>query len=93
LAVADYSSLRAGNLAVCADGRREIVDLRLAGVESEVAWLEVVQALTERQLGAPELAVIDGNLGLAAAIKQQWPGIAVQRCTNHSKVRRMKATP
>jgi transposase-like protein len=52
-----------------------------------------VQALTERQLGAPELAVIDGNLGLAAAIKQQWPGIAVQRCTNHSKVRRMKATP
>ena len=30
-------------LAVCANGHREIVDLRLAGVESERAWLEVVQ--------------------------------------------------
>jgi putative transposase len=44
---------------------------------------DLVSTLTERQLGAPELAVIDGNPGLAAAIKQQWPGIAVQRCTNH----------
>jgi transposase-like protein len=70
-------------LAVCADGRREIVDLRLAGVESERAWLEVVQALAARKLGAPQLAVIDGNPGLAAALRSQWPAIAIQRCTNH----------
>jgi len=70
-------------LAVCADGRREIVDLRLAGVESECAWLEVVHSLVERKLGAPTLAIIDGNPGLAAALKRQWPGLAIQRCTNH----------
>jgi putative transposase len=70
-------------LAVCANGQREIVDLRLAGVESEHAWLEVVQSLAARQLGAPQLAVIDGNPGLAAALRLQWPAIAIQRCTNH----------
>jgi hypothetical protein len=30
------------------------------------------------------LAVVDGNPGLAAALKVQWPQIAIQRCTNHS---------
>ena len=70
-------------LAVCADGRREIVDLRLAGVASERAWLEVGRSLAERKLGAPQLAAIDGNPGLAAALKQQWPGLAIQRRTNH----------
>jgi putative transposase len=70
-------------LAVCANGHREIVDLRLAGVESERAWLEVVQSLAARKLGAPMLAVIDGNPGLAAALRLQWPALAIQRCTNH----------
>jgi len=69
-------------LGVCADGRRVIVDLRLAGVESERAWLEVMHSLVERKLGRPVLAVIDGNPGLAAALEQQWPGVALQRCAN-----------
>ncbi len=70
-------------LGVCADGRREILDLRLSGVESERAWLDAVQSLVARKLGAPLLAVIDGNPGLAAALKAQWSGMAIQRCTNH----------
>lgn len=70
-------------LGVCADGRRVILDLRLAGVESERSWLDAVHSLVERKLGCPLLAVIDGNPGLAAALERQWPGIAVQRCTNH----------
>ena len=41
-------------------------------------------ALAERaNLGAPVLAVVDGNPGLTAALKVQWPQIAIQRCTNH----------
>jgi len=71
-------------LGVCADVRRVILDLRLAGVESERSWLDAVHSLVERKLGCPLLAVIDGNPGLAAALERQWPGIAVQRCTNHS---------
>ena len=70
-------------LGVCADGRRVILDLRLAGVESERAWLDAVHSLVIRNLGAPLLAVIDGNPGLAAALKAQWPKLTLQRCTNH----------
>jgi putative transposase len=70
-------------LGVCADGRRVILDLRLAGVESERAWLDAVRSLVSRNLGVPVLAVIDGNPGLAAALKAQWPQLALQRCTNH----------
>jgi transposase-like protein len=54
------------SLGVCADGHRPILDLRLAGVESEQAWLDAVRSLCARNLGAPRLAIIDGNPGLAA---------------------------
>ena len=70
-------------LGVCADGRRVVLDLRLAGGESEQAWLDAVRSLAARNLGAARLAVIDGNPGLAAALRAQWPQIAIQRCTNH----------
>ncbi len=70
-------------LGVCADGRRVVLDLRLAGVESANAWLDAVRSLGARNLGAPLLAVVDGNPGLAAALKVQWPQMALQRCTNH----------
>src|SRR5260370_2529264 len=70
-------------LGVCADGRRVVLDLRLAGVESANAWVDVVSALGARNLGAPLLAVVDGNPGLAAALRVQWPQMALQRCTNH----------
>jgi putative transposase len=70
-------------LGVCANGQRVVLDLRLAGGESEQAWLEAVRSLSARHLGTPVLAVIDGNPGLAAALKMQWPQLAIQRCTNH----------
>ena len=70
-------------LGMCADGRRVVLDLRLAGGESEQAWLDAVRSLAARNLGAPRLAVVDGNPGLAAALKVQWPQLAIQRCTNH----------
>src|SRR5271155_1504490 len=70
-------------LGVCADGRRVVLDLRLAGVESADAWLDAVRSLGARNLGAPLLAVVDGSPGLAAALRVQWPQIALQRCTNH----------
>jgi transposase-like protein len=70
-------------LGVCANGHREVLDLRLAGGESEQAWLDATRSLAARNLGAPRLAVIDGNPGLAAALRMQWPQLALQRCTNH----------
>jgi len=70
-------------LGTCADGRRVLLDLRLAGEESTAAWQEVLQSLITRNLGQPVLAVIDGNPGLEAALRTTWPQIDLQRCTNH----------
>ena len=70
-------------LGVCADGRRVVLDMRIAGEESEASWNEVLQSLVERHVGTRLLAVIDGNPGLRAALLRQWPQLAIQRCTNH----------
>jgi putative transposase len=70
-------------LGVCADGRRVVLDMQIAGQESESAWRDLLQSLVARHLGTPALAVIDGNPGLRAALQAQWPEIAIQRCTNH----------
>ena len=77
-------------LGVCADGRRIVLAMRIAGQESEVAWCELLESLVERHLDRPTLAVVDGNPGLLAALRVQWPEITIQRCTNH-KLRNLLA--
>ncbi len=77
-------------LGVCADGRRILLDLRMAGEESAAAWREVVESLVARHIGVPVLAVIDGNPGLPTALRTAWPTIEVQRCTAH-KLRNLQA--
>ena len=77
-------------MGVRADGQRVVVDLRLVGDESTAAWRDVVQQLQARHVGTPVLAVIDGNPGLATALREAWPAIAIQRCTAH-KLRNLTA--
>jgi putative transposase len=77
-------------LGVRVDGERVILDVRLAGDESTAAWRDVIRGLVERHLGTPVLAVIDGSAGLAAALLEQWPTLAIQRCTTH-KLRNLEA--
>ncbi len=73
-----------------ANGERVVIDLRIAGEESSAAWGEVITALVKRRIGVPQLAVIDGNPGLAQALQEQWKKIQIQRCTNH-KLRNLQA--
>lgn len=77
-------------LGVRADGERIVLDIRLAGDESTAAWRDVIRSLVERHVGVPALAIIDGSAGLAAALREQWPTLAVQRCTTH-KLRNVEA--
>ncbi len=70
-------------LGTCQDGRRVVLDLRIAGEESEASWTEVIHSLIERGVGLPRIAVIDGNPGLEAALRVAWSKIDIQRCTNH----------
>jgi len=64
-------------------GERLLLDLRVAGQESAVAWGEVISDLIARHLGVPHLAIIDGNPGLRAALQHHWPRVPIQRCTVH----------
>jgi transposase-like protein len=77
-------------LGVRADGERVVLDVRLVGDESTAAWRDVIHTLVARHVGIPRLAVIDGNPGLAAALREQWPTLAIQRCTTH-KLRNVEA--
>jgi transposase-like protein len=77
-------------LGVRADGRKVLLDLRLAGDESTAAWRDVIRGLVERHLGTPVLALIDGSAGLRAALREIWPTLSVQRCTTH-KLRNLEA--
>jgi len=77
-------------LGVRADGDRVLLDVRLVGDESTAAWGAVIQGLVARHIGIPTLAVIDGNPGLAATLLEQWPTLAIQRCTTH-KLRNLEA--
>jgi putative transposase len=77
-------------LGVRADGERVVLDVRLAGDESPAAWRDVIRSLAERQVGRPRLAIIDGSAGLAAALREPWPTLAIQRCTTH-KLRNLEA--
>jgi putative transposase len=71
-----------------ADGQRIVLDLRLAGQETTQAWQEVIEKVVERGVGVPLLAIIDGNPGLRAALRAQWPQLPIQRCTAH-KLRKL----
>jgi transposase-like protein len=77
-------------LGVRSDGEKVVLDMRIVGDESTAAWGEVVADLAKRKLGAPILAVIDGNPGLAEALREEWRKIEIQRCTVH-KLRNLEA--
>lgn len=65
------------------DGSRVVLDFRLAGAESAAGWREAIVDLSERGIGVPRLAVIDGGAGLEKALREVWPKIKIQRCTAH----------
>jgi putative transposase len=77
-------------LGVRGDGERVVLDVRLVGDESTAAWRDVIRSLVDRHVSAPRLAMIDGSAGLAAALREQWPSLAIQRCTAH-KLRNLEA--
>lgn len=77
-------------MGVKSSGERVVVDMRLSGQESTSSWGEVVRSLSQRNIGVPLLAIIDGNPGLETALRKEWPGIAIQRCTVH-KLRNLEA--
>ena len=67
------------------DGKKEIIDFRLAGSESAAEWEFFLTDLYRRGLTGDglDLICIDGGSGLKAALPVVFPGLPVQRCWAH----------
>lgn len=67
------------------DGKKEVIDFSLARSESAAEWRHFLTGLHRRGLDGLGLGMIcvDGGSGLAAALPEVFPGIAVQRCWAH----------
>lgn len=72
-------------LGIRPDGKKEIIDFRLAPGESQGAWEAFLNDLHRRGLKGEktELIATDGGTGLLAALPLVYPHIPLQRCWAH----------
>ena len=79
-------------LGLRSDGKKEVIDFRLAASESAAEWERFLGDLIRRGLiGDPlEMICVDGGAGLLAALPTAYPAVPVQRCWAH-KIRNVLA--
>lgn len=72
-------------LGLRSDGKKEVIDFRLAASESAAEWERFLTDLIRRGLTGEGLDMIcvDGGNGLLAALPTVFPGIPIQRCWAH----------
>ncbi len=72
-------------LGIRPDGKKEVIDFRLAASESAAEWERFLTDLYRRGLTGESLDMVcvDGGAGLLAALPVVFPGIPVQRCWAH----------
>ena len=67
-----------------ADGRKELIAAVDGFRESKLSWQDLLSSLKRRGLQqSPKLAVGDGALGFWAALREEFPQAAEQRCWVH----------
>jgi putative transposase len=67
------------------EGKREVLDWRIADSESEQNWSAVFASLKDRGLRGVKLIVSDAHRGIRAAITRHFQGASWQRCRVHYK--------
>lgn len=67
------------------EGKREILDWRLADSESEASWSELFRDLKDRGLSGVKLLVSDAHRGIRSAAARHLQGASWQRCQVHFK--------
>jgi transposase-like protein len=72
-------------LGLRADGKKEVIDFRLAKSESAAEWEAFLTDLWRRGLigDGLEMICVDGGAGLPAALPVVYPGVPIQRCWAH----------
>ena len=78
---------------VNADGRREVLGIRVATSETGPAWNTFFADLVARGLGGVRLVTSDAHAGLKDAIAASLPGAAWQRCRTHYAANLMSICP
>jgi putative transposase len=78
---------------VNADGRREVLGLRVATSETGAAWNSFFADLVARGLSGVRLVTSDAHQGLVAALAANLPGAAWQRCRTHYAANLMSVCP
>jgi transposase-like protein len=85
-------------LGVRKDGKKEVIDFRLAKSESGAEWRVFLTDLINRGMTTPEVICADGGEGLISVLPEVYPNIPFQRCWAHKarnildKVPRKKQT-
>jgi len=75
------------------EGRREILDWRVANSESEDTWSTVFRDLKDRGLTGVRLTVSDAHRGIRAALDRHLQGVQWQRCRVHFKRNALNKVP
>jgi putative transposase len=65
------------------EGKKHLLALREGYRESTDSWSALIKDCRKRSLNEPACWIADGALGLWAAINEQSPRSAQQRCANH----------
>ena len=78
---------------VNADGRREVLGLRVATRETGAAWNQFFADLVARGLSGVRLVTSDAHAGLVEAIAANLPGAVWQRCRTHYAANLMSVPP
>jgi len=70
-------------MGVNAEGRRELLGLKVCGSESEGFWNELMVSLKLRGLSRVKLVSSDAHMGLTKTIRRQLQSCTWQRCHVH----------
>lgn len=75
------------------DGRKVVLAVESGQRESKESWSAVLRDLRARGLKPWRCTVADGHLGIWAALAEQQPTAAEQRCWNHKIINVLDALP
>lgn len=75
------------------DGRKVVLAVESGQRESKESWGALLRDLRRRGLLPWRCTIADGALGLWAALDEQYPELAEQRCWNHTLVNVLDALP
>jgi len=74
-------------------GKKHLIALREGFRESAASWGDLIADCRKRGLNEPASWIADGGLGLWAAVSEQHPQSAQQRCTNHKTMNVLDKLP